>query len=381
MEFKNMTIEELEARKVAIAEELDAPEADLDALGDEVRGINEELENRKAAAEKKAEVRAAVAMGEGEKLKEFKEEKRTMPTLKEIRSSEEYINAFANYIKTNDDSECRALLSTNAPTGGTVPVPEYIEGRIRTAWENSQIMNLVRKTYVRGNLKIGFELSASDAVIHTEGGEPVTPETLTFGIVTLIPQSIKKLIQVSDEALDLTGSEFLDYLYDELTYKIVKKAEAQLFALIANAPQTPTSTAVGVPLQNNGSATTLSTADIIAAQALLSPEANNAVLVTTRSNAAALRSEQVYGTHAYDPFDGLPVYYASAEALGANTAAIIGDFGLGAHMNYPNGAEIEIKYDDRTDMASDLVNILGRQYVGIGLVANNAFVRIGVAQG
>ena len=48
MDFKNMTIEELEARKAAIAAEVDTDGADLDALTDEVRAIKEELEARKA---------------------------------------------------------------------------------------------------------------------------------------------------------------------------------------------------------------------------------------------------------------------------------------------------------------------------------------------
>lgn len=376
MEFKDMTVDELEARKAAIAEELDTPEADLNALEKEVRSINEELENRKAAEAKKVELRTAVAAGEGEKIKEFKEETRTMPTLKEIRSSEEYINAFANYIKTNDDSECRALLSTNV-SGGQVPVPEYIEGRVRTAWERSEIMNLVRKTYVRGNLKIGFELSADGAVIHTEGGPAVTPENLTFGIVTLIPQSIKKLIQISDEALELTGREFLDYLYDELTFQIVKKAEETLIVLIVDAPAVPDETHVGVPVVNSSS---LTIADIITAEGQLSGEASNAVIVTTRANAAALKNEAITKNYAVDPFDGMDVHYTSQTALGT-ALAIVGDFGLGAHANYPNGAEIQIKFDDRVDMAKDMVNILGRQFVGLGLVANNAFVKIAPAEG
>ena len=48
MDFKTMTNEELEQRRSQIATELDAPEADLDALESEIRGINEEIETRKA---------------------------------------------------------------------------------------------------------------------------------------------------------------------------------------------------------------------------------------------------------------------------------------------------------------------------------------------
>ena len=46
MELKDMTIEELEARKAEIAAEVEADGADLDALQEEVRAINEEMEAR-----------------------------------------------------------------------------------------------------------------------------------------------------------------------------------------------------------------------------------------------------------------------------------------------------------------------------------------------
>ena len=376
MELKEMTVEQLEERKAAIPAELDADNADLDALEAEVKGINEELESRRAAEAKRVEIRAAVAEGAGEvraKVEEVQEVKPMSNT--EIRNSEEYINAYAKYIKTNDQTECRALLSENAE--GVVPVPEYIEGRVRTAWENSDIMSLVRKTFVKGNLKIGFEVSADGAVIHEEGGDPVTAENLVIGTVTLIPQSIKKLIQISDEALDLSGREFLDYLYDELTYQLVKKAETELIKLIVDAPESISASGVGCPIVAL-SDSTLTIADIVTAEGELSPEATNPVIVTTRQNAAALKNAAISANYAVDPFDGMKVFYVGEAALGG-FEAIVGDFGLGAHANYPAGAEIQIKFDDRTDMASDLVNILGRQFVGFGLVADKAFVRIGEA--
>ena len=51
----------------------------------------------------------------------------------EIRNSKEYINAYAEYIKTGDDRECRALLTENVGTG-TVPVPEIVYDIVKTAW-------------------------------------------------------------------------------------------------------------------------------------------------------------------------------------------------------------------------------------------------------
>ena len=194
MELKDMTVEELMERRSAIATEIDSPEADLDALEAEARSINEEIENRKQAESKRNEIRNAVAHGEGEVTEKIETEERKEMTLDEVRASKEYVEAFANYIKTGRDDECRAVLLSTNVAGGQVPVPTIIEGRIRTAWQKSGLMELVRKTYIRGNLKVGFELSASDAVIHTEGSAAPSDETLTFGVVTMTPQSIKKWI-------------------------------------------------------------------------------------------------------------------------------------------------------------------------------------------
>ena len=192
MEIKEMTIEQLEERKNQIVEELDAPEADLDALEEEARGIKQELENRRAEEARKAEIRKEVANGSGKVIEKIEQEERHMPTVEEIRDSKEYIDAYANYIKTGDPTECRALLSTNA--SGTVAVPTLVYDIVKTAWQREGIMSRVRKSYLRGNLKVGFEISGSDATVHTEGSGEVSEETLVLGIVELVPKSIKKWV-------------------------------------------------------------------------------------------------------------------------------------------------------------------------------------------
>ena len=194
MEFKEMTTEQLEERMTAINAEIDAPEADLDALEEEVRGIKEELETRKQEAAKKAEIRSQVAEGAGTVVETIKtEERKEMPDTNEIRNSNEYINAYAEYIKSGDPAECRALLSENG--SGTVAVPEYVYEITKTAWNREGIMSRVRKAYIKGNLKVGFEISGTEAVKHTEG-VAVDEETLVLGIVNLVPASIKKWIDL-----------------------------------------------------------------------------------------------------------------------------------------------------------------------------------------
>lgn len=183
------TIEAIEERMSAIKAELEtADEAKLDELNSEV----DELEARKAALIETRKKEVADVISGGKEIEKI-EENRNM-TIEEIRSSKDYINAFANYIKTGKDEEVRSLLSTNATPAGTVPVPTIVEERVRTAWQRNGLMELVRKTYIRGNVKIGFERSATGAVVHAEGANAPDEEVLTLGVTELKPESIKKWI-------------------------------------------------------------------------------------------------------------------------------------------------------------------------------------------
>ena len=380
MEFEKMSIEELETRRAAIATECEAEGADLDALTEEVRGINAELEARRNAAAQKAEIRAAVASGEGVVVETMKEEKgKDKMTIEEVRSSKAYIDAYANYLKTEKDEECRALLTDQANVqgaSGPLPVPTIVEGRIRTAWDKLGVWGLIRKTYVKGILKVGFEVSSTAADIHAEGTEAPTEERLVLGVTTLTPASIKKWIRISDEALDMGGEEFLDYIYDELAYRIAKAAEDGIMAEIGSYGES-SSPAVGA-LTSNGS-------DILSivakAVAKLSDEAANPVVVMNKLTYAAFKTAQANAQYGVDPFDGLPVYFSSAlDALSGTTSSnpwlIVGDFGIGAQANFPNGTEMKIKFDDLSEAESDLVKVVGRMYIGMGIVAPHAFCKV-----
>ena len=377
MELKEMNIEELEARKAAIPEEMEAEGVDLDALETEVRAINEELDARKAEAAKKAEIRSAVAEGAGEVItKVVVEEKKTM-TNAEVRNSHEYNVAYANYIKTGNDAECRALLTENV--SGTVPVAAYVEGRVRTAWDREGITSRVRKTFLKGNVKIGYEISASGAVVHTEAANSAaTEEQLVLGIVSLIPQSIKKWISISDEVYDLSGEEFLDYIYDELTYRIAKKLAD---AIIADIEACGTASTGSLPAVPKITSTTVTVGLVAQALAELSDEAADPVVIMNKSTWGAFKAAQAANGYNYDPFEGLPVVFndtiaAFSAATTGVTYAIVGDLGMGAQANFPNGQEIEIKFDDKTEMEYDLIRILGREYVGHAVVAPKAFCKI-----
>lgn len=377
MDLKEMTMDQLEERKAAIAQEAMSPEADLDALHAEITSINEEREERRAAETKRKEICSLVAESNDVKVVDsIVEERKPIMTDMEIRNTPEYIDAFVEYIKTGDDAECRALLTENT-TNGTVAVPSLVYDIVKTAWDREGVISRVRKSYLKGNLKIGFEISSSDAVAHTEG-QSVSEETLVLGVVELVPQAIKKWISISDEAYDMRGEAFLRYIYDELTYRIAKKAADMLVAAIIAAPVTSTTTAPGQPAITS---TTVSMGLVASAIANLSDEATNPCIIMNKLTWAKFKEVQYANGYGADPFEGLPVVFN--DSITAFTAAttgvtwmIVGDLDHGALANYPAGNDINMKYDDLTLAASDLVRVIGRQYVGLGVVAPKAFVRV-----
>ena len=379
MEIKDMKLEEVEARM----SELDA----MVETSEDTEAINKATEERALLNERKAELVAletrkahAQELTEGAKptaiIEERKEERKTMK-IEEYRNSAEYIDAFAEYIKSGKDAEVRSLLTTNVGDAGTIAVPDFVYDIVKTAWEKSDIMSLVKKLNVAGNMKVQFEISGSDAVIHNEGSGAVSEETLTLGIVELVPVSIKKWVSVSDEALDMRGQAFLDYIYDELTYKIAKKAEAILIDKIKALGTTATATTPYAKQVKEGAAV----GTIAKALGQLSDEATNPVIVMNKATWSAYKAAQYANQYAVDPFEGLPVYFSSSlPAIGSasenDVYAIVGDFGFGALANFPNGDAIQIKIDDKTNMKSDLVDILGREYIAVEPIACGAFVNI-----
>lgn len=374
-EIHGITAEECEARLSEIKTEMTAEDANIEALSAEVDAIEERRKALISAEEQRKALAEKVANNVTAPVIEERKEDQKMEAI-EIRNSKEYIDAYAEYIKSEDDTECRALLTENV--SGTVPVPDMVYDIVKTAWEKEGIMSLVKKTYIKGNLKVGFEISADPAVVHTEGSGAVTEEDLTLGVVTLIPASIKKWISVSDEVVDMRGEAFLRYIYDELTYQIAKKSADSLIGLIVASPATSTSTAVGVPVESVAS---IAIDTIASAIGKLSDEASNPVVVMNKATWSAFKAVQYANGFSVDPFEGLPVVFnnslkAIASASSGDTVAIVGDFGHGAIANFPNGEGIAFKFDDKTDMTSDLVRILGRQYVGLGVVAPDAFVKV-----
>ncbi len=365
-EIMTLGFEDLEKRAGEIATEtaeadkemIESLNAELDAIEERKMALNLEIEERKKAAE-------AVANGAGKEVEERTEKKMTD---REIRSTQEYIDAYAEYVKAGCDlnkleqRSAATLLSENV-SGGTIAVPVYIEDRINTAWENNEIMRRVRRTYLPGNVKVGVEVSASAARIHPEGAPAITPEELVIEYVNLIPQTVKKLVEVSDTILDLKGSAFLNYLFDEIEYQIIKKCGNEVISAIINSSYAQTLTITATP----------TIADIYGAEQYMVGDANP-VLIMTRATAAAIKIAALTANYAYDPFDGLEVLYTDNAEIGTNGFLLV-DLNA-VHCNFPNGAEPKFVFDEYTLAAENIVRIIGRLPMACDLVATGKAVYV-----
>lgn len=378
MELSEMNLEQVNARIAELDEEVrnasdrEAVERATEELKDLIVRKNEltDLEKRKKDAE-------AIMNGTApaKKIEERKGEK-TMMKMAEFRNTKAYIDAYAEYLKTEDDKELRALLTENVEDG-TIAVPEFVYDIVKTAWDKNDILSRVTKTELPGNLKVNFEISGGDATVHTEGGTAVTEEELVEGIATLIPASVKKWVAVSDEVMDMRGEAFLRYIYDELAYRITKKIADQLVGQIAALPSVATATSP------NAAAITAAPAmgTVAAGIANLSDEAANPVIIMNKLTWSEFKTVQYANGYGADPFEGLPVLFnntlpAYSAASATDVYMIVGDLSHGAIANFPNGEEIKFKFDELSRKKEDLVEVLGREYVATGVVACKAFTLV-----
>lgn len=390
-------------------EELVTREAELEVSISEVNteeerdAVSEAIDQfeaeKKDHEEKKADLERQVADLEAELQEEEKEQDIPAPVVEErkdiekmnVRESNEYLHAYAEMIRTSlrnrtayDETKVRELLTRDETpllsenASGVVPIPTYVEARIKTAWERNGIMDLVRKTYAKGNLKVGFEVSATGATKHTEGGEAITEEELILGSVTLVASNFKKFLRVSDEVLDMKDTEFLDYIYDEIAYQISKAVIAELIGKIKNLSTSPsTSAACAAKITEAPGLATIGKA-----AANCSDEADDLTAVMNKLTFADFIAAQAAGNYAFDPFQYVNRTRFTS-ALKAYSAAsnnevylIVGDFNHGAQANFPNGADIKFVVDPYTEAERDLVKIVGRQYLGIDAVAPYAFCNV-----
>ena len=375
--MKYKTMQEIETRKAQILQEMEQEGADLEALKAEMEELRKNADALREDAKKAEETRKAIASGAAGIVISDVHRAEDARDEKEVRNSPEYLDAYANFIKTGNPMECRTvLLSKNAPAGGQLPVPDMVESTIKTAWEKNEFLNQIKKTNFKGNLRVPFELSATGAWKHVEGTTGLTEEEITIGIVQLVPHNVKKLVRVTDECIAMGGEEFIRYIYDEVTYQILKELVKEIIDVIDDASTSNGATAVGIPKVKVAPGVMV----LANAATNLSEDANELCVVINRLTEANFNTAYAGGQFAIDPFAGFKKVYCSAlpayDAASENDMyALIGDM-KAIQANYPEGDGVVIKWDDMSEAEDDLVKVVGRQYVGFGVTAPGRLVKL-----
>lgn len=366
----------------------------LDAETKELATERAELMKKKAELEARQEEATKIQTGEqrAEVLKTPREERGTNMDINTLKNTPRYVEAYARYIKTGSDAECRAilkaeglenravestnaLLTDNAEAGNnSLPTPTVVEETIKTAWDNEPIMSRVHSVEVKGNLKIGFEFSSTDAVAKKEG-EKAAEGKIELGAVTLTPESLMKWVRTSDEALDLDGEKFLQFIYDALAHKVAKLAADTVVKKINAAPAVATKTAPSV-----AEVVTTGIADFVNAISKLSDEATAPVIIMNKQSYAYYKGLALAANYAIDPFEGMDVLFNNslpvADGKATGTYALVGDLGYGLEANFPRGKDVSFKFDDLSEAESGLIKVVGRTPAAIEVVADKAFCKI-----
>ena len=217
MEFTSMTVEELEARLAQLPDEIEKDGADLDALDAEFKGITAELEARKAAAAKKAEIRTAVATGAGSVIAEAPQtpiptEERKMYKIDSI----EYRDAWTKKIIGRELNEEERAALTSA--GAVIPTMT-----VNAVWDKlTGPADLIGKvdvsqfpTYVRFPKATTKNAATGQAV-----GAPITESSDVIGYVDLIPNEYVKLLTVGADIDHMAVSAVHDWIVNNLVESI-----------------------------------------------------------------------------------------------------------------------------------------------------------------
>lgn len=215
MEMKDMSIDELEARKAAIATEVEGEGADLDALEEEVRSINAELEARKEAEEKRAEVRKAVAEGAGAVVQTVAEEVRKEEKMFGVETVE-YRDAWTKKIVGRElGEEERAALASAGAVIPTMTVNAVWDKLVKPAELLGKVDVSQFANYVRFPKATTNNAASSQAV-----GGTITESSDVVDYVDLIPNEYVKLLTVGADIDHMAIPAIHDWIVDNLTNNI-----------------------------------------------------------------------------------------------------------------------------------------------------------------
>lgn len=232
MEIKEMTIDELQARKAAIATEVDAEGADLDALETEARSINAELESRKQTEAAKAEIREMVAGGAGETIETFVEENSVEENREMFGTdTKEYRDAFMAALIGKETVEQRAILADNSAYGDGLSLPVALDTSI---WDQVTTAHpiLGDVDVRRTGVAIKVTKMTPAAITKKMDSAASSEQSMTGVDVTLVGADYHTYVELSYAEATMSQGAMEDFLVKEIADAIGEALAKDVFARI-----------------------------------------------------------------------------------------------------------------------------------------------------
>ena len=242
-EIMELGMEELETRKAAIAIEIDEADADqiealnaeLDAIEERTKILNDEIEERKKAAE-------AVAGGEGKLVKEIKEERKEEEMFG--RETKEYRDAFMANLIDKATPEQRAILADNSAYGDGLALPIGIDEAI---WDQVNTAHPILADVARVNSGIAIKVTkmTPSAISKKKDSDTNSEQTFTGVDVTLVGADYHAFVTLSYAEAKMSQGAMEQFLIGEVSDAIGEALAKDVFARIltdAGAGQKVTAT-------------------------------------------------------------------------------------------------------------------------------------------
>ena len=242
MNIENMNINDIEARMGEIRTEMDAPEADIDALTEEVRKLNERKDTLKADAEKRKKLREAVASGQGSTVRSFGSEFEG-GRVEYTADSPEYRRAWLKDMAVRDNThlfgdmtkeerDAFTFLTSNTPS----LVPTQIMNRIVELVESNYPMY---NDATKSAMTSGFSIPRHKTIVQGDAaavaeGAANDDEQDTFDLLALTGVEIKKTLEISRKMSWQSIEAFEDWVVTHISERIGVAKEKRILAQLDN---------------------------------------------------------------------------------------------------------------------------------------------------
>jgi len=397
--YRGQSIDEIETRAAAIDKEIDDnPEADIEALNVELRGLKEAKEN---ALLRKERNRGDRERG-GFTVRDAMSADTRRSFGDDVTGTPEYRNAFYKHLlgrpmtdvetaafnAAMHNAETRADKFTSSSDAAAVIPMQTLDEVVRKAGTQGGLISACRAFSIPSNISVPVGTPASPAAWHTEGAavdtEKVTPTAVTFGGYELM-----KIFSISAKVRAMSIPAFEAYLTDELTASIMGAIDSA----IVNGTGSGQGTGLlsSITWNNDNSVTvaagsSISYRDIVATVALLNRGYANGA--RWAMNNATL----------YNCFYGLtdtakrPIFIADPQGehigriLGLDVVvddyipddvAVLGNFGQYMAYNLPEGIAIEASRE--SSFKKGLIDYRALAIADCKPIVPEAFVKLSVA--